>query len=80
MWWRSASGESCTGEVHCAPEEVDRRYLSDESRTERRDDAVGLNELAPEQVDGFGVVGAVDVIVGKRKRRLDLIRCWLNCH
>jgi hypothetical protein len=54
---------------------VDRADLADEVRTELPDHAVGLHELPPEQLGRPSVVGRVLVVVGKRDRRFDLVRC-----
>src|ERR1700722_9007211 len=45
-----ATGKPSAREIHCTPEEMHRAYFSDEAGPELAEYAVGLEQLAPEQV------------------------------
>jgi len=61
----SAARKPCAGEVHGSPIVVHRADLAAEGGTEGVQYAVGLDPLAPKQLDGRCVIGVVDAVLGE---------------
>ena len=68
------SGETRHGEIEAAPEKMDRAALATKFRAEFLEDAVGLQENAPETIRVFGIVGGVFVVLIERNGVLHFVR------
>src|SRR5271156_6819303 len=65
-------------EIEAAPEEMDRARLADKSGTEELEDAVRLNQRAPEAVGGGCVIGGVGPVLRKADRTQNFVRRLLD--
>src|SRR3954452_17134651 len=65
-------------EVEAAPEEMHRARLAEKTGAEELEDAIGLDERAPEAMRRGGIVGGVDAVLREADRVRDLVRHLLD--
>ena len=75
---RRPSGKAGDREVEAAPEEMDRARLAEEAAAEELEDAIGLDERAPETMGRGAVVGSVGAVERKADRVGNLVRCFVD--
>ena len=80
MGGRGAAGEAGHGQVEAAPEEMHRTDLADEARAEQGEDAIALDEDAPEAVGIVAIIGRMGSILLERDRVGDLDRHGPDLH
>jgi hypothetical protein len=71
---RAAAGKPGGREIEAAPEEMHRARLAEKAAAEQLEDAVDLDERAPEAMDRVGIVAGMAAVVGKAGRVRDLAR------
>src|ERR1041384_1235892 len=76
----ATAGEASDCEIEASPEKMDRAAFADEAGPELLEDAVNLNEYAPEAIRVFGVVRAVLFVLGEGNRLDNFIRLRVNVH
>src|SRR6185437_8588032 len=77
---RRPAGEARHRKIETPPEEVHRARLAEEAAAEELEDAICLNEHAPERVCRARVIGGVDVIAREWNCVRDLVRRLDDAH
>ena len=71
---RAPPREARHGEIEAAPEEMHRAHFAEKTAAEQLEDAIGLNQRAPETIRCGGIVARMDMIFGKADRVRNFIR------
>ena len=77
---RRSPGKTGDREIETAPEKMDRTAFATEAGAKRFQDAIGLEEDAPETIDPRRIVASMGFVLVKSDRVCDLVRQKIDFH
>src|SRR5271156_3449892 len=75
-----AAGEARDRQIETAPEEMDGAGLAEIAGAEQLEEAIHLDERAPEAMCGLGVIGGVDLVLRETDRVREFVRHFVDFH